>query len=260
MTRRCLLLLTLCLVSAVLARAGDEAFTIAVVRRDGILIPFATYDGKRWRSHWPSPRDRVDVPISLRSIPPGWWGPIPAIDTWQVTAGDGPPRVVRVRQPDWFETQCQKQIGLRTDYRPADAAPEPDAQPYPKDGLAISSPREVLHIDIVPPRDPPSQLVAQFNIQEREAIDGRQSQSQWSHWLTRQQREATPLKIEATYAAGPPDARAYYFEASRQYPSAPSAPNHSECVGLSYGAGWFVAQDDVMRPIGFRVAMTSCNR
>ena len=33
---------------------SKQSFTLAVVRRDSIAIPFATYDGKRWKNAWPS--------------------------------------------------------------------------------------------------------------------------------------------------------------------------------------------------------------
>src|SRR5439155_310323 len=72
------------------------------------------------------------------------------LDAWQVWVGSEPPPIVRVRQPEWFGAHCFRQIGLRTDYRPAQPPPGPATQPYPKDGLAISPPRVVERVDIVP--------------------------------------------------------------------------------------------------------------
>ncbi|HEV2179274.1 MAG TPA: hypothetical protein VGR59_03090 [Gemmatimonadaceae bacterium] len=55
------------------ARAPRARFVLGVLRRDGIVIPFATFDGKDWRTDWPAPRDHVDVPIDIASVPKDWW-------------------------------------------------------------------------------------------------------------------------------------------------------------------------------------------
>jgi hypothetical protein len=104
--------------------------------------------------------------------------------------------------------------------------------------------------------------VSEFNTHESEAIAESEKafRGHWIHWLGPQGREAIPLKTEAAYAVGPPDARIYYFEAIRQYPSSPSSSRHLECATLSYGAGWFAGQGDVLRPLGFSVTRTGCNR
>ena len=54
-------------------REENERFTLAVVRRDSIAIPFATYDGKRWKNSWPAPESRVTAPIVLADVPKRWW-------------------------------------------------------------------------------------------------------------------------------------------------------------------------------------------
>ena len=57
------------LASVATAGPPTDVLTLAVLRRDAIVVPFATYDGKHWQSHWPSPKQDVDVPISLSSVP-----------------------------------------------------------------------------------------------------------------------------------------------------------------------------------------------
>src|SRR5712692_158569 len=61
------------------ADVSSDKLTVGVLRRDGIVIPFATFDGKRWRRDWPEPRQRVDVPATLSSVPSRWWGPLKPI-------------------------------------------------------------------------------------------------------------------------------------------------------------------------------------
>ena len=144
------------LIWALLTLAGvlqppAASFTIGVLRRDALIVPFATYDGKRWQNYWPAPGNSPDMPLSLRNVSKGWWGPVGPRETWQVWTPDSPPQIVKVRQPDWAPTYCQKQVGLRTDYQPQLRPPPPGASPYPKDGLAVSPPHPVERIDVLGP-------------------------------------------------------------------------------------------------------------
>jgi hypothetical protein len=102
------------------AESPQAAFTLGVLRRDALVVPFATYDGKRWENHWPEPSQGVDVPINLGSVPRRWWGQGGPLDAWQIWTEAALPRLVHVRQPDWLQTHCQKQVGLRTDYQPSE--------------------------------------------------------------------------------------------------------------------------------------------
>ncbi len=38
--------------------APTATFGLGVLRQDGVVIPFAQYDGGKWRSSWPEPRAR----------------------------------------------------------------------------------------------------------------------------------------------------------------------------------------------------------
>jgi len=51
------------------ADAPRTVFSAGVLRRDGIIIPFAAFDGKRWRNAWPPPALELTIPIDLRGIP-----------------------------------------------------------------------------------------------------------------------------------------------------------------------------------------------
>ena len=68
------------LLLAALAAAGASAaerqkFTLAALRRDGVIIPFASFDGRAWGVHWPVSDFGVPLPISMADVPPKWWGP-----------------------------------------------------------------------------------------------------------------------------------------------------------------------------------------
>ena len=52
-----------------LSAAADQKFSLAVLRRDGVMIPFASYDGRGWTVAWPGSATDVPLPISLGDIP-----------------------------------------------------------------------------------------------------------------------------------------------------------------------------------------------
>ena len=237
----------------------SSAFLIGVLRRDGIIIPFASFDGKRWRTDWPEPKEKVDVPIDVRAVPSRWWGPPGPVSTWQAWVGSEPSQMIHVRQSDWFPAHCWKQIGLRTDYRPAEPPPLIDAQPYPKDGLAVWPPQEIERIDVVPPGEPPAAVVDAFNRAESVVIRNFLRNSRWPHPYGTEERAAMRLTIEAVYAVGRADAtRIYYFETSREYRRRDGS---GECATVSFGAGWFARMGaGALRPLGFEVALVDCDR
>src|SRR6266545_2216252 len=147
------------LMAVALAAAEPQTrpFGVGVLRRDGVIIPFASYNGKRWSHHWPAPGTDLTVPVDLRSLPSRWWGPTGPLDTWTALPGraeGGVPRALHVIQPDWVDTQCLRQIGLRTDYKPEQPAPPRTVQPYPKDGLVVSPAQPVEPIVWLSPLAP----------------------------------------------------------------------------------------------------------
>ena len=48
---------------AVMAAAESRpGFSVGALRRDGIVIPFATYDKSHWETNWPAPKLDLIVP------------------------------------------------------------------------------------------------------------------------------------------------------------------------------------------------------
>ena len=248
----------LCLSKApagVSAGSGDQrltAFTVGALRRDGIIIPFAVFDGRHWLSRWPAPERDRSIPINLNSIPSRWWGPPGPRDTWQAWT-DREPSVIHVRQPDEVDVHCTSQIGLRTDYRPAEPPPPWSEQPYPKDGLAVSPPQPIETIAILQPAAPELRplgpvLKAAFDKAERQTASN-------DHFVFRQQvRESQPPEIEAAYAYGTLP-RAVYIESSRTY----RALGGESCV-IAFGTGWFARKGDAFTPLAMTVDLLQCDK
>jgi hypothetical protein len=239
--------------------AADPArpvFGVGVLRRDGVIIPMGAFDGRKWVATWPAPtRTDLTVPINVLSVPKRWWGPTPALETWQASTKTGA-RSVTVVQPDWVDVHCVRQIGLRTDYRSETPLPPPTAQPYPKDGLAVSPPQAVTRIDVLEPTSLEAQslqraLTEAFNRAEREVED------RFGHPVSRRAREGVAPALEAVYAVGDRP-RVYYVEAFRSYRLLGQRPG--ECTGVGFGTGWFARQGDSFEALEMAVDVLSCNR
>jgi hypothetical protein len=247
------------LFAAVVSAAAPPStiLTLGILRRDAIVVPFAVYDGQHWENHWPEPTQSVDVPISLRSVPEGWWGHAGPLDSWQIWKGTAAPQLVHVRQPDWLQTHCERQVGLRTDYQPGQRPPGPDAQPYPKDGLAISPPHAVEPVEIVPPTSAEAQQLAgllpsAFAAREEDALAQAQADGSPVR-VSKKELEALPITIEAVYAAGATH-RVYWVESSREI------KKDNECAAIAFGAGWFVFDSGKLTSVDFDVSVVPCNR
>jgi len=228
---------------------------VGVLRRDGIIIPFAAYDGKGWDSNWPFPTLDLTVPISIGGIPRRWWGPTAPLVDWELSTPAGT-RAAHVVQPDWVRAHCVRQIGLKTDYRRGEPSPPRDEQPYPKDGLAVSPPHPVERVEILSTaarevRDLMPALLTAFNESERKV------ELRSGHPVIRRSREGVEPTIEAVYAFGA-DPRAYYLEATRAYREI--GRNPAECSAIAFGTGWFVREGTTFRTLTMATDLLNCRR
>jgi len=243
-------------VIAVIAAADsrDAAFTVGVLRRDGIVVPFATFDGRNWASHWPKPAVDLTVPINVESVPSSWWGPTGALVSWEAwVAGTGDRQTIRVVQPDWIDVHCLRQIGLRTDYRAIEFPPPPQEQPYPKDGLAVSPPRPIEAIQSVPPAA--SEASAMTAVLQNAFNEAEQKTARkFNHPIKASVRERVTPTIEAVYAHGG-EPRVYYVESSREYHAL-----GDECALVAFGTGWFVRESGSFRSLSMAVDALNCDR
>jgi hypothetical protein len=242
---------------AVMAAAESRpVFSVGALRRDGIVIPFATYDKNHWETNWPVPKLDLIVPVDLRAVPSGWWGPAPAPRTWNAWIGRAAPRAVDVTQLDWVDVHCVRQVGLKTTYQSDKPVPPRTIQPYPKDGLVVSPPQPVEPIEVLAPSDREVQALADdvrvaFNKAEREV------EARFGHSIKRQAREGIAPEIEAVYAYGH-EPRVYYIEATRSYRRL--GQTAGECVEMAFATGWFSREREATRPIATVLDLLRCDR
>jgi hypothetical protein len=240
--------------AVVAADPADTAFAVGVLRRDGIVVPFATFDGRQWSSHWPKPAVELTVPIDLRGVPSGWWGPTGPLDSWEAWVGTNEPQSIRVGQPDWIDAHCLRQIGLRTNYRAAEFPPPPTERPYPKDGLAVSPPQTIERVQTVPAAAAEATAMSAalhdaFNRAERKTA------GKFDHPIRESIRERVTPAIEALYAHGG-EPRVFYVESLREY----KAAGTRDCTMVSFGTGWFVRENGAFRALSMVVDALNCDR
>jgi hypothetical protein len=247
-----------------LLQPSATAFTIGVLRRDALIVPFATYDGKEWKNYWPAPQGGADVPISLKSVSRGWWGPLGPRETWQIWMPDAPPQMVKVRQPDWASSYCHKAVGLRTDYQPRFRPPPLAVNPYPKDGLAVSPPHPVEPIEILGPDSPERDDIVEaihrrFVEREREELDklprahaGNPRQYPEPPG-EKELRASPPMVIEALYAYGS-SPRTYFVEGAREY------MRDGACAAVGLVRGMVTRDSGKFATEGISVSVAACDR
>ncbi len=237
-----------CLVIALLLlgspRPGARApsFTLGVVRQDGVLVPFAAYDGSRWRNAWPVPAGQTTVPISLHDIPNRWWGPTGERQQWVLfpTRGAGS-QPVRLVAPIWFAAQCQMNIGVRTDYRSSAGLPTAPDEPAPKAGLAAAGQVAIEPVEVLGRQSPEweeftERVQAPFAEAENNALA---RSGGWAHPYAPKERAALPARLDVLCRSRfrPAGAWVYYVEASKRY-EVPDAEGNLHCTLVAFAAGW----------------------
>ena len=243
--------------------AETSPFFVGVLRRDGIVIPIAAFDGKNWKISWPEEVERDKVPASLEAVPHDWWGksgPLQHLVAWANGVSRGAihlhlGRAVRLH------IMCDERVGLQSDYRSPDPPPPQTVQPYPKDGLAVSGDQAVEPIQILGPDSAEwtaaaREMTADFDEAEERAA---RSFTAWRHPFSKVERRRYIPRIEAMYGAPMDEAgwNAYYIEAVRLYPP---GPDDRGCGLVTSESGWMKVGPGGKRSFDLRGRVTYCDR
>jgi hypothetical protein len=240
----------------------DGRGALAVLRRDGILFPFATFNRDSWRVAWPV--NFLEVPLTLNAIPANWWGtPVP--HHWRGHLGNGASVDLELKAPMLFRTQCMKRLGIATTYRSEVPLPPAPVEPFPKDGLAISGNVPFERIESVDPASPewsalPAALQEWIDRLEETTVSRVRTGSGWRHPLKKEERSKYPIRIESWYRSpsGEPGWDVSYIEAVRVYPP---GPEDKGCGLETYINGWIHHENGVLKDAGdLRAKITYCDR
>jgi hypothetical protein len=237
-------------------------FVLGVLRADGIVSPFATFDGRRWRSRWPDGVRNIDLPISLDDVPGNWWGVEPpprAMSIWR----DGQRRgAVHLGNPTMTRLMCEPRIALKSDYKPASTPPPPFERPYPKEGLVVSADVPLEPIASVERGSAEWNqaiilMTDEFNRRESEAA---RAFTSWVHPYDERRRKAVPVTLEALYRSPTedPEWTAYYVEAVRPYPPGPK--DKDGCGLTTFAHGWLMVGPRNQSRVRLSANVAYCDR
>jgi hypothetical protein len=229
----------------------DERGVLAVLRRDGLMLPFAAFNGDDWTITWPADLRQRELPVNTEAVPDHWWGGRRP-EAWQAWLTDGTDQPLAVQKPFVFPTYCGTRLGLRTNYIPTEPMPPVAARPFPKDGLGVSGGVRVAPIDVVDKTSPEwtalvTELAKEFDRIEDREVSGAGVNAGWRHPLRPTQRKAIPIRLESWYRMPIDDTggTASWIEAVRSYPVRPE----DEGCGLeTFFSGWIVRQKAGAKP------------
>ena len=237
-------------------------FALAILRRDGAVLPFATFDGRRWRGRWPAEIRNLELPISLDDVPEDWWGVEPAprrMTIWRDGARAG---AVTLTGLSITRPMCEPRITVKSDYKSESTPPPPFEMPYPKDGLLSSGDLTLERIASVEKgsADWNRIMIAIKERFDREESAAARAFTSWVHPVQEDRRRLMPIALEALYRAptDDPNWTAYYVEAVRQYPPAPR--DQDGCGLATFGHGWVLVSRNEDIKVQISALVTYCDR
>ncbi len=215
----------------------DRRFTLAVVRRDGVLLPIASYDNGHWFRRWPSPATERDVPMRLEDVPGEWWGIEGPAARWTLWTPDGKSRPLDAGTPLAFGAHCLMNVGLRTNYKSPFPAPQLDQHHYPKDGIATTGTVPIDPVTAMTMDDP---AWAGFENQIAPLVARLEMAVVWRVPMAMAAaRGIAPVKLEVMCVEGQPSTtRTVYFEAARRYEATATSANPDPCGVVTFASGW----------------------
>lgn len=238
------------ILGAVLQEAGPQhsgPLSLAVVRSDGILVPFAVHDGTSWINPWPAPADeRGGAPERLFQDVRTYWRQerTPTPDVWRLWHPNGGPSLeLRVLSTVGSDDHCQKQIGLLTDFR--DVTDRSVRKILASHGVAkVEQPLDLRsdHRTMRFWKDLVDHIRASFPQLEDDAIGDWEAKTGREMTVPAPHRTMRPIQLRALYADRSGDRPTVYFEAVRDYGVRVHNPeNPDPCHARMHIRGWVVA-------------------
>jgi hypothetical protein len=252
------------------ARRSDH-LVLAVVRNDGILLPFAAFNGRKWSAPWPFLQRRfgpnpIEIPVNLASVPLDWWGGERPGDwrLWPMNSESSRPLTLSTLM--MMQIGTDRQVGFRTDQPPVLPPVPPFELPFPKIGVAVAGDTPVTPISTVSALSATRKTFAEslrveINKAEDRALGAISASSSWRHPVKREERAALVPEIEAWYITplGSEDERLSYIEAVKKYPL---QPDDKGCGLETFASGWVHHDSDPQKKARARLSavVTYCDR
>ena len=237
-------------------------FILGMLRRDGIVAPFAMFDGDQWRARWPVDLRNRELPISLDDVPESWWGVDPPPRTLTIWRDGERSGSINLTGITVSRLMCQPRIVLKSDYKPVSPAPPAFEAPYPKDGVVVSGDARLERIQAVEKGSAEwnqALILIKEDFNREETIAAREYTS-WIHPVNERQRKLMPITMEAVYRGPTDDPRwtAYFVEAAREYP--PGRNDRDGCGLVTFASGWLLVGPGNDRRLRLAAKVTYCDR
>jgi hypothetical protein len=254
--------------------SSSSGFMLAMLRRDGVLVPFAANDGKRWSASWPAPKYELEAPLTIADIPSRWWGRVPPAMTWIAWPTRGEPHAVHVLGPVVFVAHCLSNVGLRTDYQSPDPMPPPAQQHHPKDGVATTGDVTVQPIDVLDDTAPEWHTILDLATPAIEKAEvsgaGGNVRIGTQDWRTLRKQAPLALEVLCRSAGVTPGTSVYYFEAVRQFapqpglaiffPRATRSPVRRDCAFVIFSQGFVITDGKALVAADAVSTFANCDR
>jgi hypothetical protein len=262
-TASCIILSLLALeLHAPALQESTGKFVLGVLRRDGIVTPFAMFDGDDWRIRWPVDIRNRELPISLDDVPGNWWGLEPAPRAMTIWRDGQRAGSIKLTGVSMVPLMCQPRLVLKSDYKAGSMVPPPFEKPYPKDGIVVAGDARLEQIESVEKTSADwsraqRRITDEFN---REETTASRQFTDWKHPVKESERKLLPITIEALYRAPTNDANwtAYFVEAVRQYP--PGSQDRDACGLATFASGWLLLGPKDEARVGLSAKVTYCDR
>ena len=250
------------------AQAASGRLVVGMLRNDGILLPFAAFDGRSWSTPWPGAVPRVgsrDLPAGVSDIPKDWWGG-EAPGAWRVLPRDGsPPQPLTLQSPAMVFVGAVRQLGLRTSQPPVPPPLPPNEVPYPKIGLAVAGEADIRPISMVSSkaaawRDFGASLRTAIDDAEERAVRTLNATAFWRHPFDRAARSKIAPELEAWYVTQLTETghSVSYIEAVKKFPL---RPDDDGCGLETFVSGWVHQEEKTARPKAtLKASVVYCDR
>jgi hypothetical protein len=234
-TRTCLRLALAALLMAT-ASAQSERFTLAIVRLDGRIVPFAAYDRSRWERAWPEAAEATDGTPTIENTPSVWrrrGDRVPNV--WRVWPSSGASRIeAHVKGVEIVEAHCQGQVALATDL------PEAKGEHPLKFGVAVDSNLPIGSIEEVPRSDVMWRTAEQAVVANFSRLEAAEAQA--DHVQLLPESPAPVVQITELYREAKSPRSPMYIVAEKKYRTA-RFPQDPGCTALTIMTGYLVPTD-----------------
>lgn len=222
-----------------LQAAQPSRFALAIVRVDGRLVPFASYDGHRWERPWPEADEAFKGAATVDEVPNIWRTRGEAVPrVWRVTPVSGAPvSEARVTGVDVVDAHCQKQIALTTSLPATKPAKDEHGTKF---GVAVDSDLPVGGVRALSHSEVAWSTAERVVVANFDALEAAKALAAREDVV---RESPTPLpQITHLYSETKAPRSPMYFIAEKKY-KMPRAPQNAQCGAATIVTGWLIVDD-----------------